>query len=95
MNTTDPYCFGFNISTTSPDLRRGSRAAATSKIERLVIIVNGSKPLTIITKRFILDVAADLDPPLDLTLRVPTFTLETHNKSKNLLSRQCIRWMTI
>ena len=35
--------------------RGGSRAAATSKIERFVIIVNGWKPLTIITKRSILD----------------------------------------
>ena len=44
--------------------RSGSRAAATSKIECFVIIVNGWKPLTIITRRFILDVAAALDPPL-------------------------------
>ena len=46
------------------DIRGGSRAAATSKMERFVIIVNGGKPLTIITKRSILDVAAALDPPL-------------------------------
>ena len=39
-------------------------AAATSKMERFVIIVNGFHPLTIITKRSILDVAAVLDPPL-------------------------------
>ena len=39
-------------------------AAATSKMEGFVIIVNGRKPLTIITKRSILDVAAALDPPL-------------------------------
>ena len=44
--------------------RGGSRAAATSKMERFVIIVNGFQPLTIITKRSILDVAAALDPPL-------------------------------
>ena len=44
--------------------RGGSRAAATSKMERFVIIVNGSKPLTVITKRSTLDVAAALDPPL-------------------------------
>ena len=44
--------------------RDGSRAAATSKMEPFVIIVNGWKPLTIITKRSILDVAAALDPPL-------------------------------
>ena len=44
--------------------RGGSRAAATSKIERFVIIVNDCKPLTIITKCSILDVAAVLDSPL-------------------------------
>ena len=44
--------------------RGGSRAAATSKMERFVIIVNCLKPLTVITKRSILDVAAALDPPL-------------------------------
>ena len=46
--------------------RGGSRAAATSNMERFVIIVNGWKPLTIITKRSILDVAAALDPPMAL-----------------------------
>ena len=45
-------------------IRGGSRAAATSKMERFVIIVNGFQPLTIITKRFILDFAAVLYPPL-------------------------------
>ena len=45
-------------------IRGGSRAAATSKIERLVITVNGWKRLTIITKHSILDVAAALDPSL-------------------------------
>ena len=49
-------------------IRGGSRAAATSKMEHFVIIVNGWKPLTIITKRSILDVAAALDPPLKNTL---------------------------
>ena len=33
-------------------------------MERFVIIINGFQPLTIITKRSILDVAAVLDPPL-------------------------------
>ena len=33
-------------------------------MECFVIIVNGWKPLTIITKHSILDVAAALDPPL-------------------------------
>ena len=44
--------------------RGGSRTAATSKIEHFLIIVNGWKPLTIITKSSILDVAAVLGPPL-------------------------------
>ena len=44
--------------------RGRSRAAVKSKMERFVIIVNGFQPLTIITTRSILDVAAALDPPL-------------------------------
>ena len=44
--------------------RGGSRTAATSKMECIVIIANGFQQLTIITERFILDVAAVLDPPL-------------------------------
>ena len=40
----------------------GSRAAATSKMERFVILVNGFQPLTIITKCSILEAAAALDP---------------------------------
>ena len=47
------------------ETRCGSRTAATSKMERFVIIVNGFQPLTIITKCSILDVAAVLDPPLE------------------------------
>ena len=42
----------------------GSRTAATSKMERFVIIINGLQPLTIITKHSILNVAAVVDPPL-------------------------------
>ena len=38
--------------------RGGSRAAETSKIERFMILVAGFQPLTVITKRSILDVAA-------------------------------------
>ena len=48
------------------NLRGRSRAAATSKKDRFVIIINSWKPLTIIAKRSILDVAAALDPPLNL-----------------------------
>ena len=40
-----------------------SRAATTSKMKHFVIIVNGFQPFTIITKCYILDVAAALDPP--------------------------------
>ena len=45
-------------------LRGESRAAATSKMERFVVIVKGWKPLAFITKPSVLDVAAALDPPL-------------------------------
>ena len=49
-------------------IRGGSRAAAISNMECFVIIVYGFQPLTIITKRFILDVAAALDSPLRIVL---------------------------
>ena len=51
-------------SATPGSTRGGSRTAKTSKMEYFVIIVDGLQPLTIITKRSILDVAAVLDPPL-------------------------------
>ena len=41
------------------------RTAATSKMELFGTIVNGCKPLTIMTKCTVLDVAALLDPPLN------------------------------
>ena len=44
--------------------RGGPKTAAKSKLEHFVIIVNGWKPLTIITKSSILIVAAVLDPQL-------------------------------
>ena len=43
--------------------RGGSRTAATSKMEHFVIIVNCYKPLTMITKSSILNVAIVVDPP--------------------------------
>ena len=49
-------------------IRGGSRAAATSKVELFVIIINRWKPLTIITKSSTLDVAAVLDRPLTIML---------------------------
>ena len=51
--------------TVSAEFRDGSRAAAISKMERFVIIVNGFESLTIITKCSILDVAEALDSPLE------------------------------
>ena len=48
------------------------RTAATSKIERFVIIVNAFQPLTTITKCSILDVAAVLDTSL---IDVPSWLL--------------------
>ena len=47
-----------------PIVTGGSRTATTSKMESFVIIVNGWKSLTVITKHSILDVAVVLDPPL-------------------------------
>ena len=44
--------------------RGGSRTAATFKMEFFVITVNGWKPLIIIKKGSILDVAAVLNPRL-------------------------------
>ena len=44
--------------------RDTSRAAAASEVELFVIIVNGWKTLTIITKSSTLDAAAVLDPRL-------------------------------
>ena len=41
-----------------PSGRGGSRSATTTKMEHFVTIVNDFQPLTIITKRSILDVAA-------------------------------------
>ena len=54
-----------------------SRTAAASKMEHFVIIVNGGKPLIIITKSSILDVAADLDPPLEGLWKLCIFALPT------------------
>ena len=48
-------------------IRGEPRTAATSKMEGFVIIVNSWKPLTVITKHSIWDVAAVLDPPLTMS----------------------------
>ena len=57
--------FKSNVPVFCRNSRGGSRTAATSKMERLLIIVNGFQLLTIITKRSILDVVAVLDPLLN------------------------------
>ena len=72
-----------------------SRAAAASKMECFVIIVNGLKPLTIITKRSILDVPAALDPPLGILLLIFAYfvvlifyrgpTIQTRIRCKKIL----------
>ena len=59
--STSGYCSLFT------SIRGGSRAAATSKMERFMIIVNGWKQSTIIRKSSLLDVAAVLDPPLSIS----------------------------
>ena len=65
--------------------RVGSRTASTSKMEHFVIIVNGWKSLTIITKSSILDVAAVLDPPLLLSHESLVYVKEKLRiKNKNL-----------
>ena len=64
------FLHGKTVCTTYSELKMpetskgGSRAPATSKMERFVIINNGFQPLTIITKCSIVHVAAALDPPL-------------------------------
>ena len=63
----------------------GSRTAATSKMEGFVIIVNGFQPLTIITKRSILDVAAVLDPPLNYMPYVIIPWIKTYLTSSYIL----------
>ena len=61
-------CTSTDIEEIMKKIKGGSRATATSKMERFVIKVNfitkRFQPLTIITKRSILDVAAALDLPL-------------------------------
>ena len=77
--------------------RGGSRTVATSKMEHFVIIVNVSwKPLTIITKSFILDVAAVLHLLLvsskeNLEIQVSSCSI----KNENLLNIVKLLWINI
>ena len=61
--------------------RGGSRTAATSKMERFVITVNGWKPLAIITKLSISDVAAVLDPPLSQMINAMVYLWSWNNST--------------
>ena len=63
-------------------IHRGeSRTAATSKMERFVITVNSWKPLTIITKLSISDVAAVLDPPLSQMINAMVYLWSWNNST--------------
>ena len=71
-------------------VRAGSRTAATHNMEHFMIIVNGYKPLTIITKSSMLDVAAVLDPPLKYIARNGPFKFFfTQQWSSSLLVILC------
>ena len=54
---------------------------------RFVIIVNGLKPLFIITKHSILDIAAALDPPLVITETQTQMRKNSSDFSKNFMNR--------
>ena len=58
-------------------------------MERFVIIVNGFQPLTIITKRSILDVAAALDPPLVDSRDVSASNVIVCTDNRNLNEKGC------
>ena len=67
-------------------LTRGrSRTAATSKMKRFVIIVNGFQPLTIITKHPILDAAAVLDPPVWVFVVFASWILHSAQKNNDAI----------
>ena len=74
ISYTERYFLVFSF----PSSRGGSRAAATSKL----------KPLTIITKHSILDVAAALDPPLYTRYNV-VIDKAAWYRTESLLSENC------
>ena len=72
----------------SNTLRGGPKTATTSTMERFVVIVNGWKPLTIITKRSILDVKTALDPSLSqgpCQVKHPSYNLAMGSITKGFL----------
>ena len=68
--------------------RGRSRTVATSKVELFLIIVNGWKPLTIITKSSILDASAALDPPLWTNISQQGTTRKSHRHIQQQCSMQ-------
>ena len=66
-------------------------------MECFVIIVNGWKPVTIITKRSILDVAAALDPPL--FIRVLYIISSNYRAQKwfltHVLEKSCLKTLDV
>ena len=70
----DVHSVDYNLHA-SQVIRDRSRAAATSKMEDFLIIVKNRKPLTIIKKFTILDVAAALDLPLVTFLSMVAFVI--------------------
>ena len=83
------------FSRSSNRVKGESRAAAThymerfviivNSLERILIIVNGYSPLTIITKRSMLDVAAVLDPPPHILAHS---SHQTHSIKNRLISQK-------
>ena len=72
-------------------VRGGCRTAARSKMEHFVIIVNGWKSLTIITKISILHVAAVLDPSLKISSYCPPSTFVWTKVGVNNLAFAAVR----
>ena len=62
-------------------------------MERFVIIINGFQPLTIITKRSILDVAAALDLPVINIFQLMKFLPEKSFTVPLLLSGQVVTFL--
>ena len=77
----DIYGMKLNEAHFTSGIRGRSRTAAKTKMEPFVIIVNGWKPSTIITKRRILDVAAALYPPMGTIIVVFVIKLNKFQKS--------------
>ena len=83
------YHFGITMKVIVQSIRKkyrgGSRTAATSKMECFVITTIRWKPLTVITKRSILDVAAVLDPSLKYLFRTFPSTQKNTLWAKHLV----------